>query len=451
MSTSQNKLKNVLTVLIGAILMGFLWRTRGTTGWGSSWGLLNAGAVFMLFVIMIVGGRKKTNLKWVGVSSLLFMLTVPTWGTFLSQITGVLRDSVTDQFVYISPASGVIVMLILGFGLATLWGIMLGRGLSDKPWKLMDFVLLIAVFIASMYASRATLAHTLTEIIQPEAVDLFEQGLLKEGITDTAYKAYMSHFDNMSWGKKITGGRNYFALVETISIAIGGIVSMIITRFAIKDKIASKMGLITASAFAFSITAADLFFFFGNGGYHMNSGLSVPDYIAPWSCWEYFTGFIAGGIITAAILHYKSKCDDVDEIAFSGIPEKFSNVLTFLLGFAVVFGINVVRPIIERFDESKYMILAIAIAFVGIVALIVIGVKKYGVNLERTTQTAFASKALPFMVIYIIMVYLFTGLAEGNQNYTSLNMFHNILMIVSTVILVIYSAVQIKKNTKELK
>lgn len=448
MSREQSKMKNFLTVLIGAILMGFLWRTRGTTGWGSSWGLLNAGAVFMLFAVMIVGDRKKTDLKWIGISSLMFMLTVPTWGTFLSQITGVLTDSVTDEQVFIPVASGVAIMVILGFGLATLWGIMLGRGLSDKQWRIKDFVLLLAVFFVSMYVSRATLAHTLTEIIQPEAVDLFEKGLIKEGITDNAYKAYMSHFDDMSWGKKITGGRNYYAFVETISIAIGGIVSMIITRFAIKDKVASRMGLITSLAFAFSITLSDLFFYFGNGGYHMAEGYTVPDCIAPWSCWEYFTGFFAGAIITAALLHYKGKYADVPEIAFSGQPPKFSDIFTFLFGFVVVFGINVVRPIVERFSDSKYMIPAIIIAFVGIVALIVVAIRKYGMNLERTTQASFASKGLLFMVLYIIMVYLFTGFAEGSQNYTSLHMLHNILMLTSVAVLTAYCAVQIRKTSK---
>ena len=75
---SNSILKNILIVLMGALLMGFLWRIRGTNGWGSSWGLLNAGAMFSLFAITIIGDRKKTNLAWVGASSLMFMLTVPT-------------------------------------------------------------------------------------------------------------------------------------------------------------------------------------------------------------------------------------------------------------------------------------------------------------------------------------------------------------------------------------
>ncbi len=454
MSSSQRKLKNILTVIIGALLMGFLWRIRGTNGWGSSWGLLNAGAVFMLFAVTVIGPRKKLNLGWIGVSSLMFMLTVPTWGTFLDQITGIISSDVTDEMGniisgsrFIPVASGVGIMLILGFGLATLWGIMLGRALSDKQWKIKDFVLLLAVFFVAMYASRATLAHTLAELIQPQALDLFKEGLFAQGIVtedsfESIYKVYMEHFDDMSWAKKIMGGRNYFALVETISIAIGGIFSMIATRFIIKDKTAANMGLITSCAFAFSITLADIFFYFGDGGYHGTQGLTVPSNLAPWSCWEYFTGFFAGAIITIALICYKNKKEDVPEIAFSGVPSKIADVFTFLVGFVVVFGINIVRPVLDRFEDSKYLIPAVAIAFAGAVVLIVLAVKKYGINLEKTDYEAFASKGLFVMVLYMMGIYLFTGIYKGEHNIVNLEAVHNIAMVISFVVLAPYFAIK---------
>lgn len=458
MSSKQSKLQNILTVLIGALLMGFLWRIRGTNGWGSSWGLLNAGAIFMLFAITVIGPRKKLNLGWVGVSSLMFMLTVPTWGTFLDQITGIISSDVTDELGnvisgsrIIPVASGVGIMLILGFGLATLWGIMLGRALSDKQWKIKDFVLILAVFFVSMYVSRATLAHTLAELIQPQALDLFKEGLFRQGIVtedtfESIYKTYMEHFDNMSWAKKIMGGRNYFALVETISIALGGIFSMITTRFIIKDKLAADMGLITSCAFAFAITLADIFFYFGDGGYHGTQGLTVPSNLAPWSCWEYFTGFFAGAIITIALICYKNKKEDVPEIAFSGVPQKIADVLTFLVGFVVVFGINIVRPILDRFEDSKYLIPAVAIAFVGAVVIIVLAVKKYGVNLERTDYRTFCAKSLVIMLIYMICVYLFTGIYKGGNNITDIGAVHNIAMVISFVILAPYFTLKALKK-----
>ncbi len=458
MSSSQSKLKNILTVLIGALLMGFLWRIRGTNGWGSSWGLLNAGAIFMLFAVTVIGERKKLNLGWIGVSSLMFMLTVPTWGTFLDQITGIISSDVTDEMGniisgsrIIPVASGVGIMLILGFGLATLWGIMLGRSLSDKQWKIKDFVLLIAVFFVSMYVSRATLAHTLAELIQPQALDLFKEGLLTQKIVaeesfESIYKIYMEHFDDMSWAKKIMGGRNYFALVETISIALGGIFSMIVTRFIIKDKIAANMGLITSCAFAFSITLSDLFFYLFD---ESKGVIGAVENLAPWSCWEYFTGFFAGAIITIALLCYRNKKADVPEIAFSGVPQKISDVLTFLMGFVVVFGINIVRPVLDRLEDTSFHIPAIIIAFIGAVVLIVLAVKKYGVNLERTTYESFAPKALLVMLTYMVCIYFFTDFETGGANILSIGSVHNIAMVISYVILVAYFAYETKRTLKQ--
>jgi len=456
--------KNILIVLLGALLMGFLWRVRGTNGWGSSWGLLNAGAIFSLFVATIIGDRKKNSLEWIGISSLAFMLTVPTWGTFLDQITGVISSSITDEagnviegYRYIPVASGVGIMLILGFGLATLWGIMLGRSLSDRRWRIKDFVLLIAVFFAAMYVSRATLAHTLTEIIQPQALDLFKEGLLKQGIVteenfESIYKVYMEHFDDMSWAKKIMGGRNYFAFVETISIAIGGIASMIVTRFLIGDKTAANMGFITSASFAFAITAADIFFYFGDGGYHGTQGLFVYKNVAPWSCREYFTGFIAGIFITSAVLYYKNKMGkDVYEKAFLTAPSKANDLLVFLLGFVVVIGINIVRPVLDRLEDTKFHIPAIILALIGAVIFIVLSIKKYGIGLENTTQVSFSYKTLLIMITYIFCIYMFTDFETKGANILSITSFHNIAMVISFVILAIYFAINTKKTLKDNK
>lgn len=461
---SDSTLHNILIVLLGALLMGFLWRVRGTNGWGSSWGLLNVGAIFSLFVVTIIGDRKKNSLAWIGLSSLSFMLTVPTWGTFLDQITGVISSEVVDEMGnvisgsrFIPVMSGVGIMLILGFGLATIWGIMLGRALSDKQWKIRDFVLLIAVFFAAMYVSRATLAHTLTELIQPQALDLFKEGLLKQGIVteenfESIYKVYMEHFDDMSWAKKIMGGRNYYAFVETISIAIGGIASMIVTRFIIGDKRAANMGLITSASFAFAITAADLFFYFGDGGYHGAQGLFVYKNIAPWSCWEYFTGFIAGIFITVAVLYYKNKLGkDVYERAFLTAPSKVNDLLVFLIGFVVVLGINIVRPVLDRLEDTNFHIPAIIIALIGAVVFIVLSIKKYGVNLQYSSQKSFAYKALLIMITYIICIYMFTDFTNNGANILSITNLHNIAMVISFVVLAIYFAVNVKKTLKDDK
>lgn len=446
-NTSQSKINNVITVIIGALLMGFLWRVRGTHGWGSSWGLLNAGIVFVLFLAVAIGERKKMNLAWTSLTALSFMLTVPAWGTLLNQMSGTL--ALGDYSVAISPWSGVFMMLCLGFGVASIFGIMLGRAYSDKQWKLWHVIVLIAVFYAVGYLAKATVSHIILQAIQPQAAEALAADLKAVGINDGVYKTYMQHFDNDAWAKKFTqealgrisvAGRNYFQSIMTISSAISAVAVLITTRFVIKDKRAALTGTVTCFAFAIAITLADLFFWFESKGY------AVPDTYAPWSLWEYFTGFIAGGIITAFLVSLKKK-DDVTEPVFDKLPLKARNVLTFLLGFIGMIGVSIVRPVLERFDHSDNMIIYTIISVIAALAIIIVIAKKYGFTLEKIPYKNYCAVALPCFVIFIFIAYMFIGCAEY-QNYTSIGMIHNILVTVSAALIILWSAVQIKKIKK---
>lgn len=446
-NTSQSKINNVITVIIGALLMGFLWRVRGTHGWGSSWGLLNAGIVFVLFLAVAIGERKKMNLAWTSLTALSFMLTVPAWGTLLNQMSGTL--ALGDYSVAISPWSGVFMMLCLGFGVASIFGIMLGRAYSDKQWKLWHVIVLIAVFYAVGYLAKATVSHLILQAIQPQAAEALAADLKAVGIDDGVYKTYMQHFDNDAWAKKFTqealgrisvAGRNYFQSIMTISSAISAVAVLITTRFVIKDKRAALTGTVTCFAFAIAITLADLFFWFESKGY------AVPDTYAPWSLWEYFTGFIAGGIITAFLVSLKKK-DDVTEPVFDKLPLKARNVLTFLLGFIGMIGVSIVRPVLERFDHSDNMIIYTLISVIAALAIIIVIAKKYGFTLEKIPYKNYCAVALPCFVIFIFIAYMFIGCAEY-QNYTSIGMIHNILVTVSAALIILWSAVQIKKIKK---
>ncbi len=443
----NNKFFNVFAVLAGAMLLGFLWRVRGENGWGSSWGLLNAGFVFTMFIILVKGERKKLDMSWITLTSLSFMLTVPAWGTLLNQITGVLQQPQAEgeSWLYVSVWSAVFLMLSLGFGVATIFGIMLGRGYSDKQWKIKDFIILIAVFYITDLVTKATVSHFIFNLIQPEAVDLFEQGLAEAGIEGDVYKVYLQHFDNVSWGKKILGGRHYFSMIQIISSVFRSAASLLAVRFIIKDKISAKTGFVVSCAFAFSITVSDLFFYFGNGGYHMQSGATWPDFIYPWSCWEFFTGFIAGGIITAFILTLKD-CENVPELSFAKVPDKVSDVLKFALGFVFMLGISIVRPVLERYADSDVQIIATVIAVVLAITLVVLLNVRFGFNASKISTTKLVSILLPLMVAYIAIVYYFVGVPE-KMNITDIASFHNILCVIA-VIFTLPAGVVLKKLRK---
>lgn len=453
MKTENTKLKNALTILLGALLMGLLWRVRGEHGWGSSWGLLNAGFIFTMFIIVVKGSRQKLDLGWLSLTALAFMLTTPGWGTLLSQITGIIYDA-EDWFnggsdVYTSVGSAVFLMLCLGFGLASLFGIMLGRGFSEKQWKIKDFIILLGVFYITDLIATAVISPFILNAVQPEAAELFEKGLEIQGIDGSAYSVYMEHFKDVSWAKKIDGGRNYFQSCDVITSTIKAIASLLTVRFIIKDKVSAKTGAVVCSAFAIGITLADLFFYFGNGGYHELHESYLPEFFYAWGCWEYFTGFIAGGIITAFILKLKPT-RDVPEITFEKVPEKPKTILTFILGTLFMLGVNIVRPVLVRYEDSDFMIIATIIAVLFAIVFIGVVVKLYGFNASKIHIEKYYAFLLLFFVTYINIVYLLIGTPDCIHLFANFG-FQHFMAVLSACVLIVWLAFRKQNKVIEEK
>ncbi len=424
----------LLNVLTGALLGGFLWRVRGTHGWGSSWGLLNAGFLLTLFLTAALGRKKKPSTPLIALTALSFMLTSPAWGTLLEQITGVLRLTLPEggtKDYLISPLSGIAMMLCMGFGLAGAFGVMLGGCFSEKRWRVRDYVAVAAVLLIVTYAAKATLAHPFVKLAQPQAAAAFADGLKEAGKDPDVFKAYLAHFNSDPWAKKIAGGRNYYACVSAFSSALAAVAAILTTRFFVKDKYAAKTGALVCGAFAFSITLADLFFFFGAGGYRMAQGFSLPERFAPWSLWEYFTGFFAGGIITFFIGKTAKPEPETPSLS-DGMPRKAGNALFFALFCVGGIGLNAVRPVLVRLDESKLMIPATVAAALTVLAVCLVLCKKYGARWEKIPLPTLSRALCAAFVIYILILYLFVG--EGN--IASIGMVHNILVCVSAAAVV---------------
>ncbi len=447
---NRSVFEKIIIVLIGGLLVGMSWRARGEHGWGSESGVLMVGFVYTLFVTVVLGARKKMDLGWIAFTASSFVLTTPAWGTLLSQITGTLRGSATvdDEVLTadISVFSAVFMMLCLGLGTVTLFGIFLGRGYSDKQWKIKDFVILIAVFYAVDLITKASVSHWVIELVQPQAADLFEQGLEKAGIEGSAYSVYMQHFASIPWGKKIHGGRNYFSEVQVVTNAIKAVVSLLVVRFAIKDKVAAKVGAVCCAAFGIGITVADLFFFFCNGGFRN----AIPEYtgtfVYAWSNWEFFTGFIAGVILTAFLVNLKPT-EDVREITFDFIPEKVRKVLIFIGGFGVI-GVNIIRPAILRFDTTTTTTIIGAVIGVVLAGIMIAVIVKFaGFNAEKIPMDVLCRVLLLFFITFNAVLYLFVC-TEEYRNINEINSLHTILFTVSAVACIAWSTCETVKAQK---
>ncbi len=434
----RSKLRTVCLSLLGALLLGFLWRVRGTHGWGSSWGLLNAGFVFSLFLSLAVGKRKAADLPLTVLGALSFMLTCPAWGTLLEQITGVLSVSARDgdPVLYeINPASGVMMMLALGFGLASIWGVMLGRTFGEKRWRFQDYAAVVFSFIASDLLAKATVGHWLLRLIEPQAVTAFENGLAAAGTPGKAYSVYMSHFMGVSWAKGIVGGRNYFQSVAMLSLAVAAVCVFLTVRLVVKDSYAAKTGLVVSAAFSCSITLSDLWFFFGAGGYRMAQGFSLPAGFAPWSLWEYCTGFFAGGVITAFLCITARKKGDTPPL----LPEtagKKGRLFGYVLVTVGGVGINTVRPLLEKAEPQAASVVSAAVMGLAVLAAAVLGYRRLPYPLDQRSAKRLTAILGGGMTVFILLVYLFVG----ESAFRDLHSLHNILALLSAIMAATYFA-----------
>lgn len=427
---------DVIYTVLGAFLMGMLWLIRGAQGWESSWGLLNTGFIYTSYIICLKGGRKKLGLGWLSITALSFMVTTPAWATIVNQIRGVL-DGPSEYTAYVSVPSGIFLIFCVGFGMAALFGILLGRAYSDVEWSFKQLMIVLAIFFAVRVAAKLTVSQLILNVIQPETQSMFKDGLYKIGCQDPGWLTYIRHYGNEAWFKTVDGGRNYYASVKAISSVFSAVAAVLATRFIVKDKRAAKTGLVTCLAFGFSITVSDLFFFFANGGYHGIQGFSLPDFVKPMPMWEYMTGFIAGGIITAVLLKMKP-ADDVDDLFVEEYPLALKEIITFLVGYVAIICISMVRPIMERYTDSiNQMIFLIPTALVAF-AFIALIAKNCGINVSKVDMRYYCAIMVVLTVAFSFIIYMFFG-TEELVAYHDIGSLHNILISVSFVLFMLWA------------
>lgn len=292
---------NVCFVLLCAFLTGFLWRLRGDHGWGGLAGMTAVASGLLLSIFAFIPYSKKANLEMLPIVIFLTAITNSGWGTLNSQMTGMLVSGTDAPSVSVSPYSGIAAMFLLGFAWAPFLGLFIGFYLSGKRPSYYHFVIAIALYFAMEYVMKATVSHLTAKLICPDGVSAFAGALTDAGLGSSPFKAYLSHYNNMSWAKKIAFGRNYFQLVETSSQFFASLAVILYTAFAMKDKMAARIQTSVCIALGSAITLADLFIFFADDGLR-HTLKNVPAWLSGWSNWEYWTGFFAGLFIALIIV-----------------------------------------------------------------------------------------------------------------------------------------------------
>lgn len=355
----------MLMLVAFSIMTGFMWRVRGDHGWGSMWGMFAVGVAMMLFIFAFFGNRKKMNYEAIPIAVILLGITNGGWGTLNSQMGGYLGSGsaekslfageLTERVVEISPFSGLAVMLLLGFGWMPLFALFLGSLFSKKEYKLKHYVILIAVYYVSMLAMQAFASHYILPLINPQAVEGFKAGLADRGITDSPLKAYLQHFADDAWAKKVPFGRNYFTSIKVISSAVAALVSSFAALIVRKDKFVFAFSTAINAICAVAITAADVFLILDSDrGFFAN--VNAPAFIVNcgWSLWEFFTGFLLGfGIMLLLICLPKSITGGEGRFEYEPVIENDKLRASFhaLLTFVGVFVLTLARPLGGRISE----------------------------------------------------------------------------------------------------
>ena len=433
--SASNKLgkgMKFLSVILGALLMGFLWRARGTHGFGSFWGVAIVGSVFTLLIFAVYGNRSKMKFELMPMGALLCGITVPAWGCVISMPGSVIRSVVPfsgeaeETFSSVGGGRGTVMMLLLGFSLLCVYSVFIGTLFSRREYKFWHYAVFCAVFLAAGAIAKATFSHSLMNLLAPEVTDGFKKGLADIGFEGGARQAYLEHMGSMSWGKKVPFGRYYFECVEHISFAFSALVLILTALIAFRDKVTACVALLIDLVCAVSITLAD-YFQICNYKTGFISSLNVPSYlrITSWSLWEFTTGFLMGfGIMLIIALlpneltagkKYRSE-PFINNKALRYVINLLLITFAYVLLPVRALCMRVFRTLEDRqilSDTDLIEIVCIAVITAAVFVVLAVKLKKniLDKNLPvpfKMKPCDFAAKALLWFSLYYIVLYFFT-------------------------------------------
>ncbi len=423
-----------LMVLAFAFLTGFMWRVRGSHGWGSMWGMFAVGVAMVLFIFAFFGNRKKMGYEAIPVAVILMGITNGGWGTLNSQMGGYLGSTVpftgeeVTATIEISPWYGLWVMLLLGFGWMPLFSIFLGSLFSKREYKITNYITIIAIFYVLVYVFMFTLSHFIVPYITPTAVEAFKDGLADKGIEMSPMMAFIKNMGSESWFKKIPFGRNYYASVRVISYSAAALLSSLTVLVAFRDKITAFLSTAINAIMALAITIADVFLIIDSDRGFL-AKVTPPAFLAQgsWSLWEYFTGFLLGlGVmlllvcLPRKITQGEGKFEYEPPFRKQWLHGAYSAVLTlfftFVLTIARPLGMRIADMLIDRGmldDNEIYEIIIMAV--LGVIGFIFCAVtvnknitkKALPVPVPKRVED-FCMSSLPRYLFVVALIYFFT-------------------------------------------
>ena len=385
----------IISVILGTLVGGFMWRCRGESGFGSSWGLYSVALVLLLLIWQIYGRKKGMKFEYIPIGALLAGLGVTGYATVIEQLSGTVWSDLPfaggdPVYMPVDPKSGMAIILIMGFTLIPLFSFFTGTLFSEKEYKIKHFVIAIVLFFGVGYIMKATLAHPIMKLINPEQVNYAALGLADAGYDySSPFAAYMAHFGGRRWTQEIPFFENYYMSIEHISDFFGVIALLLYALIGMKDKITFAFALVTNTFVSVATTALSLLIAapFESGFLEGVPCLDVLKTGSGWGIWEFSTGAAVGFIITliAALLPAKYTAQTKPDRA-PLIDGKIPAFVFDLAACVFVFGVVPARVIGIRFNKLiKYMGLTEDGDTLGTVIIIVLSVI-FGLYMIKTLK-----------------------------------------------------------------
>jgi len=435
--TEQENLKwyqKIFSIFAGAFLIGFMWRVRGNHGFGAKWGMFAVAFVFVMFIYALYGRRKKMNYEMMPLCAVFAALTAGGWGTLNSQMNGYLSSSANFvgedayRYIEISEYSGLIIMLLLGFGWLPLFSIALGSLFSKKKYEFKDFFIFVAVYYLTMIIAELTISHYILQVINPEAVEACAEGLRDAGQDLSPMRAFIVKLGSEPWAKKIPFCRNYFTSIKVISSAIGALTSLLTVGIVLKDKFTAVFAFLVNTSCAVAITLADLPLILDSDRGFL-AGVKMPGFLShsAWPAWEFFTGFILGLLVMLIIALLPKQFTDAEE-SFVYTPliknKRFSliynGILTLFFSFVVILARAFSFKLNEAILDNEVFEIVLTIVISAVLFYPVIKFTKKNIidkALDKPIDMLpqeFSIKALPVYLVIIAFIYFFLGSPDDN-------------------------------------
>lgn len=357
MEKSNSGFMKFISVVLGALVGGFMWRCRGESGFGSSWGLYSVGLMLILLIYHFYGRRKGMKYEMIPLGAFLTGLGVTGYATVIEQLSGYIDSFVPfggqeNALGQVDPKSGLIIILIMGFTLIPFFSFFVFSLFSDKEYKIYHYAIAAVIFFIVSLVAKLTVAPLIVNAINPDQVEWAARGLKEYGFDYASpMQAYLKNFGDRDWADDIAFFENYYMSVEHVADAFGVIAISIYALTAMKDKITAFLSLALDILTSISTTALSLMIAAPYESGFLN-GVACTRTLqngSGWGLWEFSTG-AAIGLFTMLLIAFlpkkytaQSKPDNSTLTNNKGINFAIDLVLTVFIFGVVPFRVIGIR------------------------------------------------------------------------------------------------------------